>query len=118
MLVGAFMLLYARRAVAPEPEPQSEPVSGGAVDTLSEEHVIESGQEFAGAEVMSEPVPPSSQSHCPYCARTLEENYAFCPGCGHETSGLRRCAHCGHQQLVAPELNVVYCVQCGEKIAP
>lgn len=107
-LVSTFMLLYAQRAVsrAPEPTPITipEPVLGVNVNEVSES-IAPDGQ-----------LSHTEKPHCPYCARTLEEDFTFCPGCGHDTSDLHRCDHCGHQQLGTSELNAVYCVRCGEKI--
>jgi hypothetical protein len=105
LLVGTFMLLYARRASRPEPEMEPEP----DVDLAPLVEVAE-----AGSAVASEPEPEAPHLHCPYCARALDDDHAYCPGCGHDTAGLRRCAHCGYQQLIAADSGATYCVQCGE----
>lgn len=116
-LVGLFMLLYARRAVAPEPEPMSEPIADDELvdEPVDDEPVVESAS-VPEPVLASEPTPVPAWLHCPYCARPLQADHAFCPGCGHDTAGLRRCAHCGHQQLIATETGTMYCVHCGEKI--
>jgi hypothetical protein len=101
-LAGTFMLLYARRAVAPKPEPKPEPAPDAkTVETPP---------------VASAAAPEPPHLHCPYCARPLETDYAFCPGCGHDTSALRRCPGCGHQQLVPPGTEATYCVRCGQAL--
>ncbi|MBN1934163.1 MAG: hypothetical protein JW934_05845 [Anaerolineae bacterium] len=130
-LAGMFMLLYARRAVAPEPEAKPDDEPAGEVASVENAAVL-AGTVITASEPMSAPEPspalepsPASESapapgparlHCPYCARSLEMDYAFCPGCGHDTAGLRRCAHCGHQQLIAREVETTYCVRCGERL--
>jgi hypothetical protein len=103
LLVGIFMLLYARRPPAPEPEPEavSPPVE------------IAPPPEDA-APPADETTPESAALHCPYCARELAEDYHFCPGCGHDTSQFRCCDNCGRQQLVLPESESMYCIGCGE----
>ncbi len=108
-LVGMFMLLYARRAVAPEPDPMPEPITAA-------EPVDESIDEPVDDEPVVESASAPARLHCPYCARPLQADHAFCPGCGHDTAGLRRCTHCGHQQLIAAGTGTMYCVHCGEKI--
>ncbi|MBN2006565.1 MAG: hypothetical protein JXA21_24650 [Anaerolineae bacterium] len=121
LLVAIFMLLYARRAVAPEPEPAALPsnendgeASSGA-STDSEMDAVTT-PDVHTTTALPNSVPPSPRMHCPYCARSLETDYAFCPGCGHDTGGVRRCPNCGHQQVVLPDLSVTYCMQCGEKL--
>lgn len=126
LLVAVFMALYARRTVAPEPEPEPPAVSasGGSAETSAAADAAGADSEATVAALPSVPIttaPPnpvssSSRMHCPYCARSLETDHAFCPGCGHDTGGMRRCLHCGHQQVVFPESNAAYCVQCGEKL--
>jgi len=126
LLVAIFMALYARRAVAPEP---AAPPSGEATlhtdrDDAIAASVAEPDSDAETAEALSlqtttapsSPVSSSPKMHCPYCARSLEPDYAFCPGCGHDTGGMRRCLHCGHQQVALPGSDVTYCVQCGEKL--
>lgn len=126
LLVAAFMALYARRAVAPEPEPEppADFSPEGDVGAVTVDGDAGSSLEADGAATpdvqtttaLPNPASPSPRMHCPYCARPLETDYAFCPGCGHDTDGVRRCLHCGHQQGVLPESSVTYCMQCGEKL--
>ena len=63
-----------------------------------------------------QPDPKPDQAHCPYCARALAQDYAFCPGCGHDTRDVYRCEQCGHIQVIPAEANIKYCVQCGTQI--
>ncbi len=128
-LVGLLMMLYARQAALAEPHimPTNEPPAPSAPandDTPVTEAAIEPATDnVATANVAPANVAPTvpaapepMRPHCPYCARALEADHTFCPGCGHETGSLRRCAHCGHRQLVPAESRAVYCVQCGEQI--
>ena len=104
LLVGTFMLLYARRPATPEPEPMpilTEDVPEPEVPPLPEE----------------EAPPEPANHHCPYCARTLDDDYSFCPGCGQDTSRVRRCADCGHQQFMPQEVESIHCVRCGAPLA-
>jgi hypothetical protein len=94
LLVGTFMLLYARRPAVPEPEPA--PLS----------------TEVAPA--MDEAIPEPSGLYCPHCAHALADDYSFCPGCGQDTSRFRRCADCGHKQFVVGESERAYCIRCGQ----
>jgi hypothetical protein len=103
MLVGTFMLLYARRPAGLEPEPAPMPA----------EIVPEPEPAPPAAEVTLKP----DDLHCPYCARALADDYSFCPGCGHDTSPLYRCGGCGHEQLVPAELEPAYCLNCGQLLS-
>ena len=131
LLVGAFMVLYARRRSGqdepvpglPTPEESSagemnveleaarmdvddEPVEGLSVDV---------GMEVSGADApISDDKGPLTQSqHCPFCGRELEGDYVYCPGCGHDTTSVRACVACGHQQRIVIGEEKQYCVQCG-----
>jgi len=96
LLVGTFMLLYARRPPAPEPEPVSilEPEPMPTPEPV--------------------PAPEPTKRHCPHCGRALADDHDFCPGCGQDTHRVRRCAKCGHEQFVPAELEPAYCVHCGQ----
>ncbi len=59
------------------------------------------------------PPPPQFEAHCPQCGRGLADDYAYCPSCGYESSGLRQCANCGHAQVVQETEEAVHCVNCG-----
>jgi hypothetical protein len=128
LLLGIFMLLYARRPLEPEPEPGLPPVAT----------VPEPEPDSAPVEAISEPEPDSApvatldpepaptpveavveppQHHCPYCARTLGDDYSFCPGCGHDTSQVHRCAACGQEQFIPAELEPAYCLSCGQVLS-
>jgi len=101
LLVGTFMVLYARRPPAPEPEPepQSTQVS------YEPEHVP----------VLEEVIPEAAEDlYCRDCGRALEDDYHFCPGCGHDTSLLQSCVDCGYKQLVPADCKPVHCIHCGQ----
>ena len=102
VLVGTFMLLYARRPHVPEPEPTLPPV----------EAVPEPTPASPLAETTAAPV----GLYCPYCASPLADEYSFCPGCGHNTDHFCRCADCGHQQYVPAEAENAYCIGCGQSL--
>jgi hypothetical protein len=125
LLVGTFMLLYARRSTVPEAEASArqvgsddEPSEPGeaCVEPTDSELVVKTEPEavLAEPEVPTEPVAMPIDHHCPFCARALEADYAFCPSCGQDTSQVHRCEHCGHQQFVPEGVEAVYCVRCGE----
>ncbi|MBN1582287.1 MAG: inner membrane CreD family protein [Anaerolineae bacterium] len=136
LLVGTFMLLYARRSAVPVVEPadvetepaaiEIEPVGDKAEprdvefaflpSSLHAVSAPEAAPALAETEVSPQPEAIPVDHHCPYCARALEADYAFCPSCGQDTSRVHRCAHCGHQQFVPEGLETVYCVRCGELI--
>jgi hypothetical protein len=121
LLLAMFMLLYARRARAPEPETIVEPEMEESPTPEAEperEPGLEPGGEFAQTVAAENVVAPPGEPylHCPFCGRALEEDYAFCPACGHETTGLRRCDHCGHEGLVTAGLEAVHCVRCGSQL--
>lgn len=100
LLLGILMLLYARRPITPEPEailPIDEP-------------------EAKPEPVLSKEITDVSPTyHCPYCARQLEQEYQYCPNCGHGADQVQHCARCGHEQFIPTELERVYCLHCGEE---
>jgi len=113
LLVGIFMVLYARRPPDPEPEPVLPPA----------EVVPEPEPAPPPTDVAPEPepaLPPDDDTsepaifYCPYCARALADDYGFCPGCGHDTNRFRCCTGCGHKQFVPAELEPAYCSRCGQ----
>lgn len=140
LLVGTFMVLYATRKAPSEPEVPPEPLTtteppeesdpaesaGSPLRSDGEEPTSpaepEIGETAPDVEVEEEgteveivqTVPPSM--HCPFCARALEDDYGYCPGCGRDVNGIQKCPVCGHRQLVSVEAGVSYCVQCGESL--
>jgi len=101
LLVGTFMVLYARRPPAPEPEPELQPTQV----SYEPEHVP----------ILEEGIPEVAEDlYCPDCGRSLADDYGFCPGCGHDTSPLQSCADCGYKQLVPAGDEPIYCIHCGE----
>ncbi len=113
MLVATFMVHWAgwarRASTEPEPQPTPTPAEIGP----------------APEPIMVNAEPPEAQAnpepaglYCPYCARELADDYRFCPGCGHDTSSVRRCAACGHAQFVEADLAPAYCLHCGQVLTP
>lgn len=110
LLISTFMVLYARHRASMPPEPEPAPAS--------EQDVAEPQPSPADTPAPVEEAPAApDEVHCPYCARRLEEDYQFCPNCGHDTGHLQRCAACGRQQLVPAEIERAHCLYCGEPIA-
>jgi len=110
LLISTFMVLYARHRASVPPEPEPAPAS--------EQDVAEPQPSPADTPAPVEEAPAApDEVHCPYCARRLEEDYQFCPNCGHDTGHLQRCAACGRQQLVPAEIERAHCLYCGEPIA-
>ncbi|HET90863.1 MAG TPA: zinc-ribbon domain-containing protein, partial [Chloroflexi bacterium] len=101
LLIGAFMVQYARRSPPSEESATSTP--------FTEEQPSASLPETA-------PAPESSHCHCPHCGRELADDHAFCPGCGHDVQSFHRCAVCGHQQFVPPSIPAAHCVRCGRAL--
>jgi hypothetical protein len=99
LLVGTFMLLYARRPASLEPEP--DPASA----QVSHEPEL--------VPIIEEVIPEVQALHCPNCGGGLAEDYRFCPGCGHDTSPLQSCADCGYKQFVPADGEPMYCIHCG-----
>ena len=124
LLVGTFMLLYARRPPAPEPEPPA-PLH------QEDEAIIESDSPLPPDESVADPAstplapdtapesdpgllaPGRAGFYCPSCARALADDYRFCPGCGYDTNPFRSCAACGVRQFVPEDHESVHCLQCG-----
>ena len=98
LLLGTFMVAYARQPRVTELEPVS-------TEAPEPEPVIET----SAAEEVPEPI----SRHCPHCGRGLAEDHQFCPGCGRDILHFRTCAKCGHEQYVSPDLEQAHCVHCG-----
>jgi hypothetical protein len=128
LLVGTLMLLYARRPLAPEPEPPPP-----AANVVSEPDPAlppdEVTPEPESASVPDEMIPESDPTllsdeiatgladlYCPFCACALADDHNFCPGCGHDTRRLRRCTACGVRQFVPAELDPAHCLHCGQTL--
>jgi hypothetical protein len=112
LLVGTFMLLYARYRSSVKPEAEPEPAPVLDVQPVAMPPEPESEPELQPEEE-TRLAPEQAGLHCPYCARSLDDDYRFCPSCGHDTSHVRRCENCGRQQFVPIEIETVYCVHCG-----
>jgi hypothetical protein len=117
LLVGTFMMAYARRKIPSEPEPTPEPKTELEPVTESEPETEPTITTDSPDESLEEPtVPEPSSAHCPQCGRDRADDYAFCPGCGYNTQNLRRCESCGHEQHISPEAEKTFCLQCGEQL--
>jgi hypothetical protein len=112
LLVGAFMMQYARRPTIPRLESELP------VASLPDEPDGESGSEpvLSVAAPPAETIAEPTHRHCPHCGRELAEDHSFCPGCGQDASPFRRCANCGHEQFVSTGLESVHCVRCGRPL--
>jgi hypothetical protein len=107
LLVGTFMLLYARRPPAPEPEPP--PIRHEDESPPSDSpHLPDEPEADPG------PLAPDRAGfYCPSCARALADDYRFCPACGYDTDRFRACAACGVRQLVPEDHEPAHCLHCG-----
>jgi hypothetical protein len=101
LLLGTFMVRYARHRASRPPEPA--PLTPAETDAVVTPTEAEST--------------PAEEIHCPYCARRLAEDDRFCPHCGHDTAQRRRCPACGRQQLIPVEGESAHCLYCGAAIA-
>lgn len=99
LLLGTFMVAYARQPRVTEPESVS-------AEAPEPEPLLETSPADAAPEAI--------RRHCPHCGRTLGEDHQFCPGCGRDIRHFRTCAKCGHEQFVSPDLKPVHCVRCGK----
>ncbi|MBN1955148.1 MAG: zinc ribbon domain-containing protein [Anaerolineae bacterium] len=107
LLIGAFMLLYARRPAGPEPAPPALPVASPAPPPPPVASPVPSPKP-------PEPPPAAPARHCPHCGRGLADDHRFCPCCGHDVCSFIRCPNCSHDQFVPPELAPAHCVRCGK----
>lgn len=116
MLLSTFMILYAKR---PKPSvPEWPPLAIGA-SAEGEAHVspIEAADEPKTAEPPEEELPGSEELHCPYCGKGLQDDFSYCPACGHDSSRIQHCPQCGKVQLLDPEPGNIFCLGCGEALA-
>lgn len=93
LILGTLMLSYACRPISPPSEPTVAPG----------------------------PTPAEAEArprcwHCPYCGRTLADDFDFCPGCGQDIDQFDTCANCGYQQFVSPDPQLRHCTRCGEQL--
>ena len=127
LLVGTFMLLYARRPPGPAPEPEpplqpanvvsepdpvlplDEPTPEPENSPLPDETMSEADPSLLPDEAAAGP----ADFYCPYCARALADDYRFCPGCGYDTNQFRSCAACSVRQFVPEDHESVHCLHCG-----
>ena len=117
MLVGTFMLLYARRRAAERTEPDA---GEGLVSDESDDGAEGSAAAKEEARPPEREVPELAVEeytlHCTYCGARLGEGFRFCAGCGQTTSALRQCSDCGQEQFVAEREGPVYCLSCGKRV--
>jgi len=111
LLVGTFMLAYAKRKIplVTETEPEPEPVIESEPETEPDEKITPISPEEP---IALEPV----RAHCPQCGRDRADDFAFCPGCGYDTQNLHRCKNCEHEQHISPESEKTFCLNCGESL--
>jgi len=98
LLTGAFMVRYARR---PQPAPIAELPQEPSLPPQREEHP----QEEALA-----------TTHCPRCGRALNQDHAFCPGCGYEMQHYSICPACSYAQLTPADVEKARCLRCGKRL--
>jgi len=118
LLLGLFMVLYARRPIEPDPEPElvmdievAEPTSSDI-----EPEKQESTEDSSPLELIEE-APDDSVFHCPFCGRELQEGFNFCPDCGRDSSQVHQCGNCGHEQFVPADIEKIFCLNCGEPLS-
>jgi hypothetical protein len=121
LLLGLFMVLYARRPIEPEPEPKPELVQDIEVVESAEQDIIEPNieepTELLSLPEITDQAPDDTAFHCPYCGRKLQDDFSFCPDCGRDSSQIHLCGNCGHEQLIPPETERVFCLNCGEPLS-
>jgi hypothetical protein len=120
LLVGVLMLDYARRPPQPQEE-AADPINAQPEEDAGTEAEADEGQDetvpgATPAPPTEEVVVPPASIFCPRCACALTEDYRFCPGCGHDTDELSRCASCGVLQFAPAGLETAHCVHCGESL--
>lgn len=101
VLVGAFMMQMAHHQTAKAPSQISNLMAPGDKPEVAEPAPIEK---------------PTPSRYCPHCGTPLDEAFAFCPACGHDACGFRRCAACGAIHYTPPEANMTHCPSCGSQL--
>jgi hypothetical protein len=105
LLVGAFMLLVARRRVERSNLQSQIP----DLESVRESDSVD--------EPKTEPEKPELRArYCPHCGAELDEAFAFCPACGHDAKPFRRCPACGTEHYVSPDVDLSHCPACGERM--
>jgi len=104
LLLVTFMWFYARR-YARSSLPSVSETGNGMVD-------------IQPAAEKSMGLPENTlNSYCVHCGQALEDTYTFCPGCGHDSRTVQRCSHCEHQLYIPPDMELAYCIYCGNQLA-
>ena len=115
ILLGTFMVLYARRPVDPEPQLDIQ-----SDETTPQPEIIAPPEAPPAIPEPPHPIEDATLEvntyHCPYCGRELQEEFSFCPECGRDARQVRQCGKCGHDQFLPPEQEKVYCLYCGEPL--
>jgi hypothetical protein len=103
VLVGAFMVLIARRRGV-NPKSQTSNLKGTEEGNTEDESTVE----------LEEAMSPTR--YCPHCGTELDEAFAFCPACGQDAKPFRRCPACGAEHYVSSEAELSHCPACGERM--
>lgn len=96
LLVGTFMLAYAKRPLPPPTtisELTFETVSGVS-ETTSHIYI-----------------------YCPQCGRSLDEEFDYCPSCSYDARQIHHCPTCHHEQIIPEETDLNHCVHCGANLS-
>ena len=115
LLLGTFMLVYARRPIEATDELVTEPetTSTAEADDPSP-HVVSSLVDEPPAKPASPP-PASYRAHCPQCGRGQADDFTYCPSCGYDGRLIRRCPACQHEQVIDDEA-FKHCLHCGHSL--
>ena len=113
ILVGTFMVLFARQSISP----LLQPATGAPMNTEPEVHETpETLEPPTLTEAVREPEHSSAPLHCPSCSYVLETGYSYCPGWGQDTRRICRRSDCGYAQIGAPDLSSLFCLNCGSPL--
>jgi hypothetical protein len=134
LLVGAFMLLVARRrplkpavGETDSGEPSESPGSeAGEMEEPTEvalpedqpatEPLVEVNATETLATMPTPPIPMPPSRYCPHCGGPLDEAFAFCPACGRDAKPFHRCPACGAEHYVSADVDLSHCPACGEQM--